>query len=182
MSPVVILDYVVPDFGIEKAILELERSNLVLLKNKDEPDLVRAVVDADCVILQMAEVTSKATASMGKVWAIVRCGIGADNIDLAAAGERNISVCTVPDYCTEATKNMVGAQSMAATKPGVIITNVCRGTLIETSEPIAALESAHVAGAGFDATFSEPPPARHPLRLMKMEYWPATWVGAVSRP
>ena len=33
--------------------------------------------------------------------AIVRSGIGYDNIDIEEAGKRNIIVCNVPDYCTE---------------------------------------------------------------------------------
>jgi C-terminal binding protein len=33
--------------------------------------------------------------------AVIRCGVGFDNVDLAAAGQRGIVVCNVPDYGTE---------------------------------------------------------------------------------
>src|SRR5438094_8568516 len=33
--------------------------------------------------------------------AVVRCGVGVDNVDLEAAGRLGIVVCNVPDYGTE---------------------------------------------------------------------------------
>jgi D-3-phosphoglycerate dehydrogenase len=38
---------------------------------------------------------------MTRARAIVRYGIGVDNVDLAAARERGIPVCNVPDYCID---------------------------------------------------------------------------------
>ncbi|MBD3426557.1 MAG: C-terminal binding protein [Candidatus Omnitrophica bacterium] len=38
---------------------------------------------------------------LSKCRVIVRAGIGTDNIDLEEARKRDISVCNVPDYCTE---------------------------------------------------------------------------------
>jgi phosphoglycerate dehydrogenase-like enzyme len=45
--------------------------------------------------------TEHALSALPRVKAVVRCGVGFDNVDLAAAGSRGIVVCNVPDYGTE---------------------------------------------------------------------------------
>src|SRR6516225_1644150 len=42
-----------------------------------------------------------ALAALPHCKAVIRCGVGFDNVDLRAAGERGIVVCNVPDYGTE---------------------------------------------------------------------------------
>jgi phosphoglycerate dehydrogenase-like enzyme len=39
--------------------------------------------------------------SLSRCQAIIRCGVGYDNVDLQAAGRNGIVVCNVPDYGTE---------------------------------------------------------------------------------
>ena len=64
---------------------------------------------------------------------------------------------------TAATRHLVNATSLAAMRPGVVIVNCARGTLVDHDALLAALESGHVAGAGLDVTDPEPLPADHPL-------------------
>ena len=64
---------------------------------------------------------------------------------------------------TPATRHLIGAASLAAMRPGVVIVNCARGTLVDHDALLAALESGVVAGAGLDVTDPEPLPADHPL-------------------
>jgi D-3-phosphoglycerate dehydrogenase / 2-oxoglutarate reductase len=57
---------------------------------------------------------------------------------------------------TDKTRNILSADAIASTKRGVIIVNAARGGLVDEAALRAALESGHVAGAGFDVFVSEP--------------------------
>jgi phosphoglycerate dehydrogenase-like enzyme len=55
------------------------------------------------------------------------------------------------------------AEVLAAMKPGAILINIARGSLIDEDALLASLESRHVRGAGLDVFWEEPVDARHPL-------------------
>ncbi len=57
---------------------------------------------------------------------------------------------------TEKTKNILSAENIARTKKGVIIVNAARGGLVDEAALRAALDSGHVAAAGFDVFAVEP--------------------------
>jgi D-3-phosphoglycerate dehydrogenase len=57
---------------------------------------------------------------------------------------------------TDNTRNILSAQTIARTRAGVIIVNAARGGLVDESALRAALESGHVAAAGFDVFVIEP--------------------------
>jgi len=57
---------------------------------------------------------------------------------------------------TAKTKNILSADAIASTKRGVIIVNAARGGLVDEAALRAALESGHVAAAGFDVFATEP--------------------------
>ena len=57
---------------------------------------------------------------------------------------------------TEQTRNILSAENLAKTKPGVRIVNCARGGLIDEAALKAALESGHVAGAALDVFVEEP--------------------------
>lgn len=58
---------------------------------------------------------------------------------------------------TPETTNLIGADELAKTRPGVRIINAARGGLIDEEALAAALRSGHVAGAGVDVFTAEPP-------------------------
>jgi len=64
---------------------------------------------------------------------------------------------------TDATRGMVGAQFLAALKPGAILINTARGALIDEAALIDALTAGRLGGVGLDVLAVEPPPADHPL-------------------
>jgi phosphoglycerate dehydrogenase-like enzyme len=62
---------------------------------------------------------------------------------------------------------LLGAEQLAAMKPGSFIYNVGRGAVINTPDLIAALESGHLGGAGLDVVEPEPLPEDSPLWDMR---------------
>src|SRR5262249_10503049 len=63
---------------------------------------------------------------------------------------------------TEATRNLIDRNALAAMKPGVRLVNCARGGLMVEEERAAALDSGHVAGAAIDV-FTEEPATRSSL-------------------
>jgi D-3-phosphoglycerate dehydrogenase len=57
---------------------------------------------------------------------------------------------------TDKTRNILSAEAIGKTKNGVIIVNAARGGLVDEAALRAALESGHVAAAGFDVFITEP--------------------------
>src|SRR6202522_2660595 len=63
---------------------------------------------------------------------------------------------------TAQTRNILSAQNLAKTKPGVRVINCARGGLVDEAALRAALDSGHVSGAAFDV-FIEEPATANPL-------------------
>ncbi|MCI0536735.1 MAG: E3 binding domain-containing protein [Verrucomicrobiales bacterium] len=98
---VAITDWTFPDLAVELAILLPLGHEVVARQCKTEADLVALVASADCVITQFARLDANVIGSMTRARAIIRYGIGVDNVDLDAARAAGIAVCNVPDYCTD---------------------------------------------------------------------------------
>lgn len=70
-------------------------------------------------------------------------------------------VISVP--ATAETERMIGAAELAAMKPGAVLVNVARGSVIDQDALVAALDAGRIGGALLDVTTPEPLPADHPL-------------------
>ena len=64
---------------------------------------------------------------------------------------------------TDSTKAMIGAEEIAAMKPGAWLFNVGRGDMVHQDALIAALTVKRIAGACLDTVTPEPLPPEHPL-------------------
>lgn len=82
----------------------------------DEAAVIEAVRDADVVMVRESLVSARAIEAMDRCRAIIRYGIGVDNIDLAAASARRIAVANVPDYGTEEVSTHAVALALAVVR------------------------------------------------------------------
>jgi phosphoglycerate dehydrogenase-like enzyme len=71
-----------------------------------------------------------------------------------------VAICTAGD---ETSRHLIGAAEFAAMKPGALIVNVARGSIVDEGALIAALRDGRIAGAGLDVVATEPMPADNPL-------------------
>lgn len=73
----------------------------------------------------------------------------------ALLSEADFVVLSLPD--NPDTRNILDETALAQMKPGSFLINLGRGGLIEKSALLAALEVGHLAGAGLDVFWQEPP-------------------------
>jgi D-3-phosphoglycerate dehydrogenase len=64
-----------------------------------EDDVIRSCGDADGLLLVFSPITRRVLESLPNVRAIVRYGIGVDNIDLKSAKELGRNVANIPNFC-----------------------------------------------------------------------------------
>jgi D-3-phosphoglycerate dehydrogenase len=149
---VVVTDWTFPDLSVEEGILKRHGVELMARQCKAEADLIGLCADADAVITQFARLKAKVILAMRKARAIVRYGIGVDNVDLDAARERGIPVCNVPDYCIDEVADQTLAFILATTRQVVTHANHLRAGrwgLATSLAGMTALRDLTVGVAGF---------------------------------
>jgi C-terminal binding protein len=96
-----ITDYVSAPAVFEERVLS-DIAEVIPLDEKKEEDLRGKIEDADgLIVFHTITVMGESIGRLTKCRAIVRCGVGYDNVDLEAAGRKGIYVCNVPDYGTD---------------------------------------------------------------------------------
>lgn len=99
--PLVVVSDYLAESGPETAVIE-NLADLRLLQTSDEMEVARRGADADILLVfHDIKLSEKSISHLSKCKAIIRCGVGIDNVDIKAAGSRGIVVCNVPDYGTE---------------------------------------------------------------------------------
>ena len=118
LPKVVITDLIVEPLDFERRILD-GHAEVIALDAMSESDLVGRIEDADAVMVyHYFRFTRDSVDRLENCKAIVRPGVGYDGIDIAAARERGIPVCNVPDYGTEEVADSALAMAL----------NLARGT------------------------------------------------------
>jgi phosphoglycerate dehydrogenase-like enzyme len=83
---------------------------------------------------------------------------------LQIAGQFDFFVLLTP--LTDATRNSIDAQILAAMKPSSFLINLARGGVVDEAALIEALANKRIAGAALDVFSQEPLPADHPFWSM----------------
>ena len=100
-AKVVITDFANEPLDCERRILG-DLADIFALDAHNESELAGRIEDADAVMMYHSLSIGEATInSLKQCKLIVRCGVGFDNVDRAAARRRGIDVANVPDYGTE---------------------------------------------------------------------------------
>jgi D-3-phosphoglycerate dehydrogenase / 2-oxoglutarate reductase len=149
---VVVTDYTFPSLEIEEGLLRPEGVDLIGGQCKTRDTLIAIVADADAVIIQFAPIDSHVIAAMTRCRAIVRYGIGVDNVDLDAARAKGIPVCNVPDYCIDEVADHTLAFLLSTTRQVVTNTVGVRGGKWGIAKPLEqmfALRDLTVGVVGF---------------------------------
>lgn len=96
---IVISDLDHADQKEEKEIFGAAGLDFELRQSRTEADVINNCKGAEIVLNQYAPMTRKVLAALKpELKAVVRYGVGLDNIDVAAATDLGIQVCNVPDY------------------------------------------------------------------------------------
>ena len=90
MGKIIFTDHTFDPLDVEQAIIQAAGAVMEAHQCKTREQMVAAVSDADAVITQFAQVDAQAIAAMKRARAIVRYGVGVDNVDLEAARQHNI--------------------------------------------------------------------------------------------
>jgi lactate dehydrogenase-like 2-hydroxyacid dehydrogenase len=78
-----------------------------------------------------------------------------------------VDFASVHTPATEETEKLINAEAVAAMKPGLILVNTARGTIIDLDAAFDGLKSGAIGGLALDVFPEEPAPAAHPL----MQAW-----------
>jgi D-3-phosphoglycerate dehydrogenase/C-terminal binding protein len=101
VAKVVITDFVTEPLDPERRILG-DLAEITALNARHESELAGRIEDADALMMyHFLTIGEETIRHLTKCRLIVRCGVGFDNVDCAAARRRGIPVANVPDYGTE---------------------------------------------------------------------------------
>ena len=116
------------------------------------------------------ELARRARAFDMRVWGVTRSGNGdATQVEKIVAVAQLESALPDADYIvlaapeTPETQQLIGAAQIAKMKHGARLINVGRGSLLDETALVRALETGALRGAAFDVTATEPLPAASPL-------------------
>ncbi|MDP6208261.1 MAG: hypothetical protein QGG01_08145, partial [Roseibacillus sp.] len=98
---VVITDFIAEPLVFEREVIG-DEAEIVALEAMGEEELAGRIEDAAAVICyHYLSITRTTLERLQNCKAIVRGGVGYDNVDCVTAREHGIPVCNVPDYGTE---------------------------------------------------------------------------------
>ncbi|RKP51867.1 C-terminal binding protein [Pararobbsia silviterrae] len=118
---VVIIDDGYGTYETEQRILNAVDADVILEPCRgDVTRVIAAVAEADAILVRESPVNAQVVQAATRLRAIVRYGIGVDNIDLAAARDRAIYVANVPDYGVEEVSDQALALLLSVARHTVV--------------------------------------------------------------
>jgi len=112
---VVVVSLGYESYAIESEILRAVDAELVLAPRDclTEDEVAAVAWDADAILVREAPVSARVIDALTRCKAIVRYGVGVDNIDLEHARQRQIYVANIPGYGTEEVSDHAAALLLA---------------------------------------------------------------------
>ena len=119
----------------DQAFGGVERERAVALKHgcsfeehqlKEEHETAEAVAGARVVFANFAPITRRVLAALAPGAAVIRYGIGVDNVDITAARELGVAVCNVPDYGADTVADHTAALLLAVLRRVDVYTQAIR--------------------------------------------------------
>lgn len=98
---VAVTDFITDSLEPERRVLG-DIASVVALNADHEDKLAGRIEQVDAIMqYHSIRLTARTIRRLSRCRVIVRCGVGYDNIDCAAARQAGIPVCNIPDYGTE---------------------------------------------------------------------------------
>jgi lactate dehydrogenase-like 2-hydroxyacid dehydrogenase len=87
-----------------------------------EDEVIAKAKDADVVFIVRTAFTRRVFENLPRLRAVIRCGVGYDNVDVEAATDNKVLVVNVPDFCFEEVSNhaivlIIGRQAVSSWTP-----------------------------------------------------------------
>lgn len=103
----------------EQAVADAAGAELIWADAHTEDAVIAAGEGADALLVQYAPITRRVLEALPTVRAVGRYGVGVDTVDVEAATQLGVAVCTVPDYGTEDVSDHAIALTVAVSR-GVV--------------------------------------------------------------
>lgn len=113
---IVITDCDHADIDPERTVASEAGVELVLTQSTTEEEVIANAAGADALVVQYAPITAAVLDALPTVKAVGRYGVGVDTVDIPAATARDVAVCNVPDYGTEAVSDHAITLALAVTR------------------------------------------------------------------
>ena len=101
MAKVVITDSDFEEQDIERHMIAEAGMELAIFRNRDADAIIENAADADGIITSYGDFPRKVFKALPRLKVVSRTGVGYDSIDLQAATDYGVAVCTHPGYGTE---------------------------------------------------------------------------------
>ncbi|MBE6471835.1 MAG: C-terminal binding protein [Coriobacteriaceae bacterium] len=101
MAKVVITDSDFEEQDIERHMIAEAGMELAIFHNRDADAIIENAADADGIITSYGDFPRKVFKALPRLKVVSRTGVGYDSIDLQAATDYGVAVCTHPGYGTE---------------------------------------------------------------------------------
>lgn len=125
-AKVVITDYQYEDIWTERRIIEGAGFVLEDYQIKNDLELIPLCRDAEAIVTQYSDISSRLIDSLEHCKMIIKYGIGVNNIDVEAATKKGIYVCNVPDYGVEEVSDHAVTMILCLAKKLPVLTKALR--------------------------------------------------------
>jgi len=152
MTRIVVTDATFPKLDQERAVAAKWGETLEEARCASPADVLRAASGTDILLVQFAQITVEVIEKLAPHAAIIRYGLGLDNIDLQAAQRRGIRVAYVPDYATSEVADHTVSLILAALRRIVALDRSVRAGSWEgvvSENPIASFSETTIGFLGF---------------------------------